>query len=278
VLDEARSAVAVSMVDAEVARGVGTMSRVPIDINADVGEGLDAIDAELMPLISSANIACGGHAGDRVSMRRTVAAALSHGVAIGAHPGYPDKDGFGRREVELSDSQLRSTLSRQISDLAAVAARLGGKLVHVKPHGALYNRAATDESTAATIIDIVRAHDRGLTVVGLAGSRLLDAGRAAGMRVAAEGFADRAYEPDGSLRPRSMAGAVLADPDAVAAQALAIARDGRVELDGGSALVLRVETLCLHGDTPGAVASAQRVRAVLKAASVPVGPLRHADV
>lgn len=254
------------------------MGGVRIDLNADVGEGLDAVDVKLMPLISSANIACGGHAGDHTSMRRTVGAALAEGVAIGAHPGYPDRDGFGRRELELSDDALRSTLTRQVAELAEITAASGGELVHVKPHGALYNRAVTDEGTAAVIVDVVRAQDASLVIVGLAGSRLLEAGRAAALSVAAEGFADRAYQPDGSLRPRAQAGAVLAHPDAVAAQALAIARDGRIELDGGGMLEVHVETLCIHGDSPDAVANAGRVRAVLQDAGVTVRSFGHADV
>lgn len=253
---------------------VGTMRYVPIDINADVGEGLDDVDAELIPLISSANIACGGHAGDIESMRHTAVAALAAGVAIGAHPGYPDKDGFGRRELDLADAELRATLSQQIDTLADVVGEVGAHVGYVKPHGALYNRAARDERLAAIVVEVVRAADPDLVIVGLAGSRLIEAGRAAGSRVAEEGFADRAYEADGSLRPRSLPGAVLTDPEAVAAQALAIARDGRVRLGAGESLQVNADTLCVHGDSPGVVASARRLRSVLREAGVTVGSLR----
>ena len=244
-----------------------------IDLNADIGEGLDAVDAQLIGSISSANIACGGHAGDAASMARTVALALEHTVAIGAHPAYPDREGFGRRPMEMPVAALRASLARQVEALATIVEAQGGRMRHLKPHGAIYNQAAVDPEVAAIIGEVARAHDPGLIVVGLAGSVGLDAVRALGMTVAAEGFADRAYEPDGQLRSRALDGAVHDDPGVVAAQALAIARDGRVRTADGVALAIRADTLCLHGDTPGAVEHAVAVRRALVAAGVVIEPL-----
>jgi len=239
-----------------------------IDLNADVGEGLDAADAAILPLITSANIACGGHAGDLRTMRATVALALEFGVGIGAHPGYPDREGFGRREVDISDADLRASIREQLESLAAVVAEAGAQIVHVKPHGLLYNKAAADPVLARSLAAVVQEWDPRVVLVGLAGSHLLDAGRSFGLAVAAEGFADRAYEPDGSLRPRSRHGALLADPALVAAQAVSIARDGRAPLDDGGAVAVAAETLCLHGDEPAAVKNARAVREALAAAGV----------
>lgn len=248
-----------------------------IDLNADVGEGLDEVDAALLPLLTSANIACGGHAGDEETMARVVELALRHGVAIGAHPGYPDREGFGRRPMGLAVAELRDTVVDQLERLAGVARRARATIVHVKPHGALYNAAASDADVAAVVAEAVRASAPSLVLVGLAGSRLLEAGRAAGLAVAAEGFADRAYEPDGRLRSRDRAGAVHDDPARVAAQAVDIARDRRVALEAGGWLAVEADTLCLHGDTPGAVANALAVREALARAGVEVRPPRVAS-
>ncbi len=243
-----------------------------IDLNADVGEGLDEADAAIVPLISSANIACGGHAGDLRTMRATVTLALAHGVGIGAHPGYPDREGFGRRDIDISDDELRASLLEQLQALAAVAAEAGSRVGHVKPHGLLYNRSAADVSLARLLAEVVRAWDRGVVLVGLAGSPSLSAGRDAGLAVAAEGFADRAYEPDGALRPRSRPGALHQEPAAVAAQAVSIARDGRAPLEDGGFVAVAAETLCLHGDEPGAVDNARAVRAALAEAGIELAP------
>lgn len=248
---------------------------VRIDLNADVGEGLDAVDAALLSLVTSANICCGAHAGDAETMARTVGLALQHGVAIGAHPGYPDREGFGRREMPMTPDQLAGEMERQLTDLADVVQRAGGVIRHVKPHGALYNRAATDLALARILAGAVRRFSSDLVLVGLADSRLLEAGRAAGLATAAEGFADRAYEPDGSLRPRSRPGALHADAGAVAAQAVSIARDGRVRLEDGAWLPVRADTLCLHSDSPGAVANARAVRRALRDAGVEVAALQR---
>jgi len=237
-----------------------------IDLNADVGESFGAWslgeDARLIPIVSSVNIACGFHAGDPQVMERTVARAVAANVAIGAHPGYPDLAGFGRREMEMALTDLETAIVYQVGALAAFARAAGTDLRHVKPHGALYNRAARDIATAEAVARAVKRVSPDLVLVGLAGSVGLDAGRTLGMDVAAEAFADRAYEPDGSLRSRHLDGAVIDDPEACARQALAIVRDGRVHAD----------TLCVHGDRPGAFDRAAAVRAALEAERVEIRP------
>jgi 5-oxoprolinase (ATP-hydrolysing) subunit A len=249
-----------------------------IDLNADVGESYGpwvmGDDAALIPLVSSVNVACGAHAGDPLVMRRTVALARRHRVALGAHPGYPDRDGFGRRELSLSTDELQASLLYQLGALAAFAREAGLRLRHVKPHGALYNRAAVDDALAATIADSVRDFARRLVLVGLAGSRLLDAGRAAGLAVAAEAFADRAYEADGTLRSRRLPGAVLDTPEAAAEQALSIVTLRRVVAHDGTTIRLKADTVCLHGDTPGAADYASHVRSALEEAGVTIAPLQ----
>jgi len=248
-----------------------------IDLNADVGESYGAwvmgADADLMPMITSANVACGAHAGDPITMSRTVALAMRHGVAVGAHPGYPDRDGFGRRDLAMSPAELEATLLTQLGALWAVARAGGVEMRHVKPHGALYNRAAVDPDLAACVARAVARFPERLTLVGLAGSALVAAGLAAGLPVASEAFADRAYEPNGSLRARSSTGAVHTDPAVAAAQAVSIARDGRVRAHDGSMLEIRADTICIHGDTPGAAAMAKAVREALEAAGIEVRAL-----
>lgn len=251
-----------------------------IDLNADVGESYGAwvmgADADLMPLITSANVACGAHAGDPLTMWRTVALAKRHGVAVGAHPGYPDRDGFGRRDLPMTPYELEASLLAQMGALSAIAGGLGIQLTHVKPHGALYNRAAADIELAAAVAGAVARLPKRLTLVGLAGSALIDAALAAGLPVADEAFADRAYEPDGSLRSRDLPGAVHTDPTLAAAQAVSIAGDGRVRAHDGSTLEIRADTICIHGDTPGAAAIARAVREALEAAGIEVRPLTRA--
>ncbi|HET7704037.1 MAG TPA: 5-oxoprolinase subunit PxpA [Candidatus Limnocylindrales bacterium] len=250
-----------------------------IDLNADVGESFGpwpmGADEELVPLVSSVNIACGGHAGDPVTILATCALAVRHGAVIGAHPGYPDLVGFGRRDIALTAAELRATLVVQVGAVQA-AARLAGSVVrHVKPHGALYNLAARDPDVARTVAGAMRDLDPGLILVGLAGSASLDAGQAAGLAVAAEAFADRRYEADGSLRSRSLPGALLGPADA-AAQAVSIARDGVAIAQDGSPVVVRADTVCVHGDSPGAVAVARAVRTALETAGIriaPIGPI-----
>src|SRR5215216_6725389 len=202
------------------------MSRA-IDLNADVGEGCGQ-DAALMPLISSANIACGIHAGDNDSMREAVALALEHGVAIGAHPSFPDREHFGRREMQMGARELQECIVAQIESLASVAQKQGTRLRHVKPHGALYNMAARDEDLATVVATAIRSVDPALMVFGLAGSALLTAAERLGVRGISETFADRGYRPDGSLQPRNEPGSVIHDAEAVAARAVAMVRDGSV--------------------------------------------------
>jgi UPF0271 protein len=251
-----------------------------IDLNCDMGESFGprpmGADAAILPYVTSANVACGFHAGDPLGMARTVALAGQHGVAVGAHPGYPDLAGFGRRDLQMSADELEAAVLYQIGALAAICAAQGQRLTHVKPHGALYNRAAADPTVATPIIRAVSrlAATMPLVFVGLAGSGMVSAARAAGLPVAAEAFADRAYEADGRLRARAQPGALLTDPAAAAAQAVQIARDGRVIAYDGSPIAVRAATLCIHGDTPNAPAIAQAVRAALEAAGVAVRPLR----
>jgi UPF0271 protein len=251
--------------------------RATIDLNADVGESLGpwqmGDDEHLIPLVSSVNIACGFHAGDPLTIERTIRLAVAAEGAIGAHPGYPDLVGFGRRDLDMAADELEAALIYQIAAVAGLARAAGAELRHVKPHGALYNRAAEDERLADSIARAVRRFSPELILVGLAGSRLIDAGRAAGLAVAAEAFPDRAYEPDGSLRSRRLPGAVLTDSAAIAARAAAMARDGVVTATDGAVITLHADTLCLHGDTPGAAEHARAVRDALEAAGVSIEPV-----
>ncbi len=240
-----------------------------IDLNSDLGEGAGA-DEQIMPSLTSANVACGAHAGDEATMRRTIALAIEHRVAVGAHPGYRDKANFGRVALEMSRDELLADLRVQLEAVRLVADAAGVKLAHVKAHGALYNRGERDDGIAAAIVEAVRAFDDGLVLYAPPGSAMERAAREAGLRVAREGFADRAYEPDGTLRSRRSPDAVHTDPAVAAAQAVSIARDGRVTAVDGSALALEVDTLCIHGDTPGAVAIARAVRAALADAGIDV--------
>jgi UPF0271 protein len=251
-----------------------------IDLNADVGEGYGlwpmGADAELIPLVTSVNVACGAHAGDPSTMEATVRLAVHHGVTVGAHPGYPDLAGFGRRDLDMTADDLAASLVYQVGALAAFARDAGTELGHVKAHGALYNRAAADPATADVVARAVVRVAPAAVLVGLAGSALLDAGRQAGLRVAAEAFADRAYEADGRLRSRRLPGAVLATPELAAAQAVAIARDGRVVSWDGTDIAVDADTICLHGDTPGAAVYARAIRTALGAVGIALEPLARA--
>jgi UPF0271 protein len=241
-----------------------------IDLNSDLGEGAGT-DAQLMPLITSANIACGAHAGDEATMRETVALARRHGVAVGAHPGYPDRESFGRVAVAMTATELSEEVERQIHALRRVDPDL--KITHVKAHGALYNQAERDAAIAKAIVAGVTSAFAARTDVALYApprSAMVAAALAAGLRVVREGFVDRAYEADGTLRSRKLAGALHTDPQVAAKQALSFVRDGGVRAHDGSFVELAVETLCLHGDTPGAPAIAAAVRAALAAAGVRV--------
>ena len=224
----------------------------------------------MMPLITSANIACGLHAGGPLVMARTAQLAAQAGVAAGAHPGYADLQDFGRREMALPLEEVEALVLYQVGALAALARAAGLELAHVKAHGALYNQAARDIHLARAVARAAARFSRGLILVGLAGSRLLEAGLELGLRVAGEGFPDRAYNPDGSLRSRGLPGAVLEDPAAVAQNAVRLALEGIAVTSGSQTVHLPVETLCLHGDNPGAVENARQVRAALQAAGVGV--------
>jgi UPF0271 protein len=242
----------------------------PIDLNCDMGESFGAYrlgdDAAILPFITSANVACGFHAGDALVMQATVGLCAAAGVRVGAHPSTPDLQGFGRREMNLAPEEAEAFVLYQVGALAAFARAAGVELTHVKPHGALYNQAARDPALAAAVGHAVARFSRGLVLVGLAGSALVAAAIDAGLYTASEGFPDRAYEPDGSLRSRRLPGAVLHDPAQIAANAVRLAREGLVTPQGR----LSMDTLCLHGDNPAAVAAAQAVRQALAQANIEV--------
>ncbi len=243
-----------------------------IDFNCDLGEdpAEAARDEALLAIVTSANVACGGHAGDEESMRRVVRAAARLGVAVGAHPGYPDREHFGRRGLELTAAEIADTVSAQVLALRDIAAREGIALSHVKPHGALYNRAAGDARLAAAIAAGVARVDARLPLYGLAGSAALEVWRRAGFLTVAEAFADRRYEADGTLRSRAHGDALIADPAAAAEQAVRLAAEGWTEPAGGGRIAVEAGTLCIHSDTPGALAIASAVRRALEAAGVEV--------
>jgi UPF0271 protein len=232
-----------------------------VDLNCDMGELEDAgHEAALMECVTSTNIACGGHAGDEAAMERTARLALARGVRIGAHPGYPDHANFGRVEIPMPAAEIERMVRQQIERLDAVVRSLGGRIVHVKPHGALYNVAVRNTEVARAIAAGVAVWDPRVTLFGLAGSAMLDVWREMGLEVAAEAFADRRYEPDGSLRSRQFADALITDPSEAAAQALRFAREGKAQ------------TICVHGDTPGAV---DILKACRKALGRAAGRLRR---
>ncbi|MYN11947.1 5-oxoprolinase subunit PxpA [Pusillimonas sp. TS35] len=245
-----------------------------IDLNCDMGESFGAWpmgnDVQVLPHVTSANIACGFHAGDPTTMRKTVAEALRHGVALGAHPGLPDLVGFGRRNMAIRPAEAYDMVVVQIGALAAVAATRGARLHHVKAHGALYNMAAKDRALAEAIARAVRDVDPALVLYGLAGSELVRAGEAAGLVVAQEVFADRTYQADGSLTPRSQPGAMIVDVDESLRQVLRMVKEGRVTTLQGEDIAVQADTLCVHGDQPGAVAFARTIRDALAAAGVTV--------
>lgn len=231
-----------------------------IDLNADLGEG-DPHDAELLAIVSSCNIACGGHAGDAASMRTTIVSALSNNVAIGAHPSYPDREGFGRRSAYLAGDELQASLIAQINKLASIATEQGAALVHVKPHGALYNDAVNDRELADMVVSCVAATVPGAALVGLPDSEMQLAAARHSLHFIAEGFIDRAYRNDGQLVPRS-------EPDAVH-------KSLELVLPQAVSLVGKVDTLCIHGDTPGAVEAATAVRDALEKQGVSIRALRR---
>ena len=248
-----------------------------VDLNADMGEGFGVYtlgdDLALLQTVTSANIACGFHAGDPGTMARIVETAAARNVALGAHPGLPDRVGFGRREMSVSAEDVRDLVAYQIGALDAFAARHGRRLQHVKPHGALYTMAERDPAIAEAIAQAVRDAGAALILVGLSGGRLVTAGRQRGLPVANEVFADRAYLPDGKLSPRSEPGAVLREQNPVAARIIRLAREGRITATDGSDLTPAADTVCVHGDTPDASALARAVRRALEAEGVAVRAL-----
>lgn len=247
-----------------------------VDLNADLGERLPGAapghDDAVLTSVSTAHIACGFHAGDPATMLATARAAVARGVAVGAHPSFPDRDGFGRRPMTLDPEQIRLDVLYQVAALAGIARRARSNVVSVKPHGALYNQMATDPACATAVVRGIKDCSQDLWLVAPAGSVAAAVGRSEGLAVAEEAFCDRAYRADGTLVPRGSDGAVLSDADAVARRAVGIVRDGGVPAADGAWVELRASTLCIHGDTPGAAALAAVVRAALEGAGIAVRP------
>ena len=245
-----------------------------IDLNADVGELPEALadgrEEALLGIVTSANVACGGHAGDEATMAGVLLLARRLGVSAGAHPGYPDRAGFGRDSMGMTPQEIESAVFEQVAELAAVAERTGLRLTHVKPHGALYNDAVRDEAVAAAVARGVRRWSRDAVLVGLAGSPALCVFAAEGMRAVAECFADRVYEADGMLTSRKLPGSLITDPRRAAEQAVSLATAGTAIARTGEKVQVTAETICVHGDTPGALLIAAAVRAALEASGIAV--------
>jgi len=245
-----------------------------LDLNSDLGEGYGhwalGDDAALLEVVTSANVACGFHAGDPATIDRTVRTATEHGVAIGAQVSYPDLVGFGRREIDVPPEDLTADVLYQIGALEAFARTAGSRVRYVKPHGALYNRIVRDPVQAAAVVEAIRRYDPALPLLTLPGSAAMRAAEEAGIPAVAEGFADRAYTAEGRLVSRREPGAVLHDPGQVATRAVVMATEGRVETVDGGQVAVQVRSLCVHGDTPGAVELAKAVRAALDEAGLPL--------
>jgi 5-oxoprolinase (ATP-hydrolysing) subunit A len=252
-----------------------TRGKLRIDLNCDMGEFPEAVadgtQEALMRSITSVNIACGGHAGDEHTMRATIEQAMRHKVAIGAHPGYADRANFGRLELKLSAEAVADSVFEQVRALGKIAESCGARVVHVKPHGALYNQAARDRELAGAIALGVTRWSREVVMVGLAGSPMLEVFREAGLAVAAEGFADRRYEADGSLRSRKFADGLISDPAEAAQQSVLIVESGIVRAWNGQEVQIKAQTICIHGDTPGAPDVAISVVQALRLAGVDIG-------
>jgi len=248
-----------------------------IDLNCDMGESFGAWrlgrDEEIMGYVTSVNIACGYHAGDPGTMRRTVQLAMRSGAAIGAHPGLPDLQGFGRREMAISPQEAHDLVLYQIGALQAFVRAEGGRLQHVKPHGALYNMAARDQALASAIAEAVCRADPELILFGLSGSALIEAGQRVGLRTASEVFADRTYQADGSLTPRHRPDALVADAAAAVEQAVRMARTGKVATTQGQEITIEAHTICIHGDGPHALEYAMRIHEALLAAGIRLQPI-----
>lgn len=245
-----------------------------IDLNSDLGEGYGAWrmgdDAEMLSIISSANVACGFHAGDPSGILKTVREAAKNGVVIGAHVSYPDRVGFGRRDMDIASADLVADVIYQIGALKGLAAAAGTVVSYVKPHGALYNRIANDPRQGRDVIEAIKLVDPSLVLMGLAGSPILGLARDAGLAVMAEAFADRAYTPKGELVSRREPGAVLHDSELIARRMLRLAREGTVEAVDGSVVAVDAQSICVHGDSPGAVAIAREIRRTFEAGGIDV--------
>lgn len=247
-----------------------------IDLNSDLGENapgqIVADDAAMLRIVTSANVSCGLHAGTPAGIRSTLIEAADRGVAIGAHPGYRDPEGFGRRELDVDSATLQADVEYQLGALLGLAASAGVSVRYVKPHGALYNVIARDERRARDVVAAVRAIDPSLVMLGLAGGVILSVAERDGLATAAEAFADRGYTSAGALVPRGAEGAILHDPDAVAERVLRLATEGRIRAVDGTDVAVRADSVCVHGDTPGAVAMAAAIRSRLEAEGVAVVP------
>jgi UPF0271 protein len=246
-----------------------------IDLNCDMGESFGVWkmgnDEAILPFVSSANIACGFHGGDPATMRKTVAAALKNGVSLGAHPGLPDLQGFGRRNMAITDQEAYDMMVVQIGAMAAVAASQGAALRHVKAHGQLYNMSVKDEGLARALAQATFDVNPALVFYGLAGSKMLDIAESIGLQVASEVFGDRTYSPDGTLSPRNKPGAMIEDVKVSIRQVLQMVQQGTLTANDGSTIKVRADTLCIHGDQPGAPAFAKAIRDALQAAGIAVG-------
>ena len=250
-----------------------------VDLNSDLGESFGAytigLDSQVIPYVSSANVACGYHAGDPLVMDQTVAAAKAAGVAVGAHPGYPDLMGFGRRNLACSPKEVKAYVQYQLGALMAFAKAQGVKLQHCKPHGALYNMAAKDMELSLAIAEGIAEVDKDIILMGLAGSKLLEAGRKAGLRVASEVFADRAYQADGSLVPRKQPGAVIHDKDEAIARTIRMVTEGKVTAITGEEVSIDAHSICVHGDNPSAVEFVKNIREALHDQGIEIVPLEQ---
>lgn len=234
-----------------------------IDLNCDMGEGFDT-DASIMPLISSVNIACGYHAGDESTIRKTIALALEHHVAIGAHPSYPDRQGFGRNEMDCTASEIHQFIVEQVELIRSIASQMGARLHHVKPHGALYNISAKDAVTAGAIAGAIHEIDPALVLYGLPDSASTKAAHAIGLRYANEVFSDRTYTDDGHLTPRSEPLALITDEEKCIEQVLMMVLDGKVRSVSGKLIPIKADTICIHGDGPQAFSFAKRIREAIE--------------
>ena len=248
-----------------------------VDLNCDLGESFGnytcGMDASVIPHISSANVACGFHAGDPLVMQKTVALAAKYGTAVGAHPGFPDLVGFGRRNMAVSPLELKAMMIYQIGALKAFCRSQGVTLQHVKPHGAMYNMAAKDRKLADAICEAIAEVDDSLILLGLSGSEMLKAAKAKGLRCASEVFADRAYEPDGSLTPRALEGSVITDEEEAINRVLQMVKSGTVVARNGQTIPIEADSICLHGDGVKAVEFARRIRQALTDSGVEIVPL-----